>query len=861
MSNIEKTKVEAYAQFGEWLNDQPLWLQDAAWRIYNNKRIDEEQIKVYANMCISQLKNDTTPKYNHLELTDLILGKDTQKLSVTALSDISGVNALAEDVSLRFSENGVTAIYGLNGAGKSSFMRIFKSLSGCPYEEAIQPNIFIDNELKEPPKCRVTITQEGESKEAVYILTNKPKNSLLSACDVFDTRISSQYISSPNNVSYQPFVFTVLSELASVAEKISDYISSLKASIKERSIKLPDEFTTFDECKWLVNLSRDTVIPPDCLIWDAAKKSEFENLPKLLDSELVQQKIKSMMTIKNALVPVANDICGAVKVCPKTDLDSAYNKLLEAKRRFEATKILFSNSVDKQDQIIINIDDWKAWWSYAKKYYETYLFEDNGKHFGEEGSVCPLCHQRISGEIQQRVSSIDQHINGTCSCEYQSARKTFNKLCDGLTNRSLKLETIKTQLHGLLPESDLQRVFSIYQEIEALKVLDGEEQKYDAICQINLMPVAMLLSDKLQSLDQEIEGLQCPLKDEKRAELEYRLRQLKLNKWAVDNKETIHRVIENLQNLAILEGTRQYLTTNKITSQSNKMADSLITQAYIERFTRELNLMAPGMRVKLEKAQSKKGNSPYKVSIDNGDGKKYKLEDILSEGEQRIVALAAFFADATGRDELTPIIIDDPISSLDLNYETSATKRIVELAKERQIIVFTHRISLLVGIREVCEANGVDMKEVHIRSAIKGKGIPDFEDVYHGSVKVQLNGLKDRLLQVRRMDEDSPEYRDCISRICQQFRICVERSVEEVLLLGIVRRFHRNIRTNNMLTKLSAIEKKDCKIVDEMMTKYSFIEHSQPADAITVRYSAAEIESDIQTYINWVSEYKKRQNC
>ena len=42
---------------------------------------------------------------------------------------------------------------------------------------------------------------------------------------------------------------------------------------------------------------------------------------------------------------------------------------------------------------------------------------------------------------------------------------------------------------------------------------------------------------------------------------------------------------------------------------------------------------------------------------------------MLSEGEQRIVALAAFFADATGRNEQTPIIIDDPISSLDYNYE------------------------------------------------------------------------------------------------------------------------------------------------------------------------------------------------
>ncbi len=36
-------------------------------------------------------------------------------------------------------------------------------------------------------------------------------------------------------------------------------------------------------------------------------------------------------------------------------------------------------------------------------------------------------------------------------------------------------------------------------------------------------------------------------------------------------------------------------------------------------------------------------------------------------------------------EELIPqLIIDDPISSLDLNYELNATQRIVEIARERK---------------------------------------------------------------------------------------------------------------------------------------------------------------------------------
>ena len=121
--------------------------------------------------------------------------------------------------------------------------------------------------------------------------------------------------------------------------------------------------------------------------------------------------------------------------------------------------------------------------------------------------------------------------------------------------------------------------------------------------------------------------------------------------------------------------------------------------------------------------------------------------------------------------------------------------------------------------------------------------------------------MKDKLSRAKKMDVDSAEYNDCIGRVCQQFRICVERSVEDVLLLGIVRRFHRNIRTNNMVTKLPAITEQDCKMVDDMMTKYSFVEHSQPSDIPPLQYTVEEIEKDIQAFITWITEYLKKQNA
>lgn len=70
-------------------------------------------------------------------------------------------------------------------------------------------------------------------------------------------------------------------------------------------------------------------------------------------------------------------------------------------------------------------------------------------------------------------------------------------------------------------------------------------------------------------------------------------------------------------------------------------------------------------------------------------------EQILSEGETRIVALAAFLADITGSNQVAPFIFDDPISSLDQDFEERVVARLVELAQTRQVIIFTHRLSLV----------------------------------------------------------------------------------------------------------------------------------------------------------------------
>lgn len=850
------TNTDAYLGFEQWLLEQPYWLQDAAWHIYHGVAIDEAKISEYVDMCVAQGKKEKT-NYKRLDKNESRKAPESSKMSVLKLSNIVGVNALATDASLDFSENGVTVIYGLNGAGKSGFMRIFKELSGNPYEEPIQPNVF-KKVSDTKPSCVFTIAENGTQREIQCDLSNKAARSLLSTCDVFDTRISNAYITSTNNVSYQPFVFTVLSELSNIADRISTYIKSSITSITNTTVNIPEDFQGREDATWIKQLGADSAIPECYRTWNDEQQARIIELPRLLDSEKVEKELQLLQSQQRFLKPIFDDLDAARRLLQDENLRLVYETYCTDKSKAQTAELLFTDKADEQDRISVNCDDWKTLWDVAQKYYESFLYPNSKIHFGDSGSVCPLCHQKLNGDTLERFQSVNEYINGVCIDNFNKTKNSLNTLLTDIVNRLYSSSQVKPQLSSIFEAVDSKTIEQAFLSLESNKPIADENSAYLSLKAVDLSAALTLLSCKLRSNESRITLLNSSLDDEGKVVIRKEFESLRMHRWVFENISNIETVISNLSRLHDLNRAKHFCTTNKITTESNALASALITDAYIARFTKELRVLAPKIKVKLEKAASKKGASPYKVTLNAENGRNYKPEDILSEGEQRIVALSAFFADATGRNEQTPIIIDDPISSLDYNFEERATNRIVEIAKDRQVIVFTHRISLLVGLTECCKEVGIPCLEKRIRSAVKGKGVPDFEGNYYGKIPNQLNEILGRIAQIKKKDPDSEEYVDAVGRICQQFRICVERTVEDELLFGMVKRFSRRIKTDGLVQKLPAIAKEDCDMIDKMMSKYSCMEHSQPAETPAEYYELTEIEDDIQSFKLWLDSFRQR---
>ena len=88
----------------------------------------------------------------------------------------------------------------------------------------------------------------------------------------------------------------------------------------------------------------------------------------------------------------------------------------------------------------------------------------------------------------------------------------------------------------------------------------------------------------------------------------------------------------------------------------------------------------------------KSGQTKAEFGVDPQTKLTKVTSEILSEGEQRALALAGFLTEVALTEGSGPIIVDDPVSSLDRDRSVRVAERLAEEACQRQVIVFTHDI-------------------------------------------------------------------------------------------------------------------------------------------------------------------------
>jgi len=149
--------------------------------------------------------------------------------------------------------------------------------------------------------------------------------------------------------------------------------------------------------------------------------------------------------------------------------------------------------------------------------------------------------------------------------------------------------------------------------------------------------------------------------------------------------------------------------TRHITIKHNALFKQLVTDRYIELFERTLKDLKRPLRVKIE-TMGHKGTTYKQIILEAVPTVADVTPDkVLSEGEKRAVALADFLTEVALDTTSSGIILDDPVTSLDLEWRETIAYILAEEAKRRQVIVFTHDLPFLYFLKKHAEEKGIDL--------------------------------------------------------------------------------------------------------------------------------------------------------
>ncbi|MDE0092033.1 MAG: hypothetical protein OXN83_01960, partial [Oligoflexia bacterium] len=200
-----------------------------------------------------------------------------------------------------------------------------------------------------------------------------------------------------------------------------------------------------------------------------------------------------------------------------------------------------------------------------------------------------------------------------------------------------------------------------------------------------------------------------------------------------------------------------------------------------------------------------------------------------------------------------------PISSLDQTFEEAVATRLVKLSNQRQVIIFTHRLSMLGLIEELSKKQNIDINKLAVTKEYWGTGEPGDTPLFAKNPKEALNNLIDKLSEAKKTleEEGTEKYKIKADSIITNFRIIIERVIESILLGGIVQRYRKNVHTQKV-KDLNKIKVEDCQLIDGLMTRYSSPLHSQSSETPTQLLEPNELEADFKKLKKWIDEFNKR---
>ena len=841
-----------------WFHDRSKWLQDAARRLIQNETLTEQDYTELLTLCIQEAAGQAVT-FTGIPADGLSLIETTTPLHLESISDVHGINALAPSKPLLFGKSSLCIVYGRNGAGKSGYVRLLKHACGARRPGELIGNIF--NSDIQPKMAKLTYIEDTQAKTSLW---NGTPIIELQGVEIYDTVCGLVYVNDENEVAFEPWLLRLFTQLTVASTTLSQRIKKQVEGLVSKKPIFPPDFATTSSAAWYNKLSAGVSRQEidEKTAWEVEHEAGLTDINKRLAEQTSTAKAAALRRQKELSIELVTELKKYFENLSDEHCNAYLQKKADTATKRKTADEDAKKVFERAPLAGIGSETWRSLWNAARLYSEEHAYRAKPFPNTEEDACCILCQQELDIESRGRFISFETFVKGELQKLALEAEQNLQKLADAFAEvPAREMFTVKMEATGIADETIRATV------LDFTSLLAKRRQAClaaDSMAEIPTLPTKWILIQLVRivrNIAKQARSYDKDAKGQNRPELEQKRKELSARKWLSQQHKAIEDEIARLKTVSLLGEAERLTNTKALSQRKSILTDELITKAYQERFQNELkHLGTSNLSVDVDKSRAEVGRVYHRISLKNVN-KSVKTSDILSEGEFRIVSLAAFLADTEGRGAKTPFIFDDPISSLDHVYEEATAKRLVKLSAARQVIVFTHRLSLVSFLEKYSAKHGIKHELVCLSRYIPGE-ITDLPIDLKRTDKAVNTLLNERLAAAKKaFAQGDTAYENEAKGLCRGIRILIERIVEMDLLNEVIRRFSQEINTKGKVHALAKITEDDCNFIDEYMTKYSRYEHSQSDETPLSLPKPEEIETDLKAIAGFIETIKERKKA
>ncbi len=852
------TQSKALRDIVTWSASRPDWQRDALRQLVGGAKAEEIDLDRLEALCVGERDDVEFLR----EIDDTSQGTGGEAVTISRLHSVQGVNALATGQQMEFSDKGITIVYGDNGSGKSGYCRVLKH--ACRTRDnkfEIHPDI---NDTDETP----------QSSGIDYRIGTTPQTAIWSPCadpvlplaqvSIFDSRSANTYVQAENNVAYTPFPMRIL-------EQLGDLCDALKARLEERirqiedktPLAIPNHQLTDGTAagKYLDGLTSKSDLNVLALLCEM--KDEEQRKLETLRTDLAQDPQKVIRSLK-AQKQRVDTISGQVQSLMMNLSEESIvdlKKLVETHSHAKNAADLASRELFEASPLPkIGSDTWRALWEAAREFSDGAAYPSKKfPEFRTDEDLCVLCQQPLGEDATQRFETFEQFIKSETKAKEQRALTALDDRKKELGATIVSPDSLaaaQSLLNDELSRPEIAEILNDWVTAANAKLLALLEHKNTQ--SVNAESPKDLLDTLSQEFGDRIVRAESVLDPESRAKLEGEKQELEDRVLLASIREDIQAQIERLKDIARLQSELKTTARNSITNKNKELSELLVTGALRDRFAREiakLNLQTNPME--LNKARDRKAQSFFKVEFVGYSDQ--PLGEILSEGEHRCVALAAFLAELVTSKDYSGIVFDDPMSSLDHIYRERVAKRLAEEAQYRQVVIFTHDLGFLFEVIRECEAINVPLHFQHVkrRGTTPGHIIADLPLKAKNAATMVVSlrtELKDLKGQIDTVNEGRREI--LVKGVIEKLREAWDQVIAD-FIAPVLGRFDNQIKGNS-LYKLLMLTQADVDIITAARGRLSENLHNAASALNPAEVSHEELVTEVKAIHNFIKKMKLR---